>query len=236
MKKIALISAIALSGLLYNSANAQLRVHIGLNFGVRPVYVPAQVVQQPADYCEPTNYNGDEDYYYLPEVDAYYSVPEGCYYYSDGDRWVSAAYLPGVYRDYDWRTVRRYEVRAPRPYMHHDYYRSRYNGVAFNGNWNNPNYHRGFAYNNHFDRNQNWRDNNQYRRDDRRFDNRNNNYGRHNDQNRGRDDRQFNQNRGRDDRQFNQNHDRYVGGAQQHFAQNMPQRSDRGGDHRPGRF
>lgn len=168
MKKIALISAIALSSLLFNSAKAQIRVHLGIHFASRPVYVPERVVvAQPApdEYSEPSNYDGDEDYYYLPEVDAYYSIPEQCYYYNDGGSWVSAAYLPGAYRNYDWRVARRFEVHAHRPFMHNDYYRTRYNGVAFNGRWDRS-YSRGYAGNNHYNHVQ-------YRRDDRRFDNRN---------------------------------------------------------------
>ena len=86
------------------------------------------------DYNEPANYDGDEDYYYLPDVDAYYSVPEQCYYYNDGGSngyqlltcQVLTAITTGV-------SARRYEVRAPSPFMHDDYYRARYNGVAFNG-------------------------------------------------------------------------------------------------------
>jgi hypothetical protein len=233
MKKIALISAIALSGLLYNSANAQVRIHLGFNFGPRPVYVPARVVvqDQPVVYAQPANYDGDENYYYLPEVDAYYSIPEQCYYYNNGGRWISAAYLPGAYRDFDWRSARRYEVRAPRPFMHNDYYRTRYNGVAFNGNWNRV-YNRGYANAGRFN-------NDQFRRDDRRFDN-NRGWGGDNrrfDQNRG---QRFDDNRnsGRNDQrnQRNQNFDR--NGAQEHFAQNNAQRNDRGDrdNHRPGRF
>src|ERR1700712_1489523 len=185
MKKLTIISAIALSGLLYNTADAQIRIHLGLNFSPRPVvYVPArEVVAQPA-YYEPANYSGDEDYYYLPDVDAYYSVPEQCYYYNNGGSWVSAVYLPGAYRDYDWRSVRRYEVRAPRPFMHNDYYRTRYNGVAFNGNWNRG-YDRGYANNNHYN-------SNQYRRNEVHY----------GDMNRGGYDRQFNQNR---DQHFDNN-------------------------------
>jgi len=119
--------------MLYNTADAHVRLHVGVNFGFPRVVVaaPMQVA-----YNEPANYDGDEDYYYLPDVDAYYSVPEQCYYYNDGGAWVSAAYLPGAYHDYDWRAVRHYEVRAPRPYMHNDFYRARYNGLAFNGRWN----------------------------------------------------------------------------------------------------
>lgn len=235
MKKIALISAIALSSLFYNTASAQIRIRVGLHLGLRPIYAAPRVVveQQPAEYCEPANYDGDEDYYYLPDVDAYYSVPEQCYYYNDGGAWVSAAYLPGYYRDFDWRNARRYEVRAPRPFMHNDYYRTRFSGVAFNARWNDRGYHDRFV-NSYPARHD------QYRVDNRHFDNNRNN------QNWGRDNRQFDQNRGNqrpdqnrghNDHQFNQNRDNNRGGGQEHFAQNMPQRNDRGnGGHRTGRF
>ncbi|HEY9003179.1 MAG TPA: hypothetical protein VIM89_17610 [Mucilaginibacter sp.] len=166
MKKIALISAIALSGLLFNNkADAQIRIHLGLNFAPRPVVI-SEPVQ--SDYCEPTNYNGDEDYYYLPDVDAYYSVPDQCYYYNNGGAWVSATYLPGAYRDYDWRSARRYEVRAPRPFMHADYYRARYNGVSFNGHWDRP-YNRAYANNYHYN-NDNRVNNHGWNNDNRRND------------------------------------------------------------------
>jgi hypothetical protein len=229
MKKLAIISAIALSGLFYNSADAQIRVHLGLHFGSPRVYIPARVVvSQPAEYCEPANYNGDEDYYYLPDVDAYYSVPDQCYYYNDGGEWVSAAYLPGAYRNYDWQSARRFEVRAPRPYLHADYYRNRYNGVAFNGQWNRGyDRSRGYANDNHFN-------NDQYRRNDQRFDNRNN-YARPYDQNR---EQHMDNSRFRNDQRVEQNRNFERAGAQEHFAQNNPQRGDRGGwmnNHRPAR-
>jgi hypothetical protein len=223
MKKIALISAIAISSLLYNTANAQIRIRLGLNFAPRPVYVPARVVvqDQPVAYTEPTNYDGDEDYYYLPDVDSYYSVTDQCYYYNDGGNWVSAAYLPGAYHDYDWRSARRFEVRAARPFMHNDYYRTRYNDVAFNGHWDRG-YNPGYATADHFDRdraanNGNWNGNNRqsYQNSNQRFDN-----------------------RGHNDQRVEQNHSFDRIGAQQHFAQNNPQRNERDGrdNHRQGRF
>ena len=170
MKKLILISAIAISGLFYNTANAQVRVSFGFNFSPRRVYVPQRVVvarPAPVEYSEPVNYNGDEDYYYIPDVDAYYSVTDQCYFYNNDGDWVSGTYLPGAYRDYDWRSVRHYEVRAPRPYIHNDYYRARYNGVSFNGQWNRE-YNRGYSNDyrvNHDQyRNDQYR-NNQYRND-----------------------------------------------------------------------
>ena len=117
MKKLAIISALALSGFAFNSASAQVHVSVGFNLG-GPV-----VVQRPVAVYD--------DYYYLPEVDAYYSVGENLYYYNNGYAWVSAVYLPGAYRNYSWRDVRRVQIRANRPYMNHTVYRTRYSGNQF---------------------------------------------------------------------------------------------------------
>lgn len=146
MKRLLLISAIAISGLFYNTANAQIRLHVGVRLG-GPIVVAAS---EPVAYQEPVTYNND-DYYYLPDVDAYYSVGQQCYYYNEGGNWVSAAYLPGAYRDYDWRSYRHFEIRAPRPYLHADFYRNRYSGAAFNGRWNNRVYNRGYVAANYHD-------------------------------------------------------------------------------------
>ena len=134
MKKLVVLSAIALSGLFYNTANAQIRIHLGLDLAPRRVYVqPAAVVDAPADYDDNSSadYDQADDYYYLPDVNAYYNVADQCYYYNDGDEWVSAAYLPGQYYNYDWRTARHFEVRAPRPFMHNDVYMNRFHGANF---------------------------------------------------------------------------------------------------------
>jgi len=177
MNKLILIPAIALSSMFYNSASAQIRVHLGVNFRAPRVVV---ATQEPVVYDEPAAFDGDDDYYYLPDVDAYYNVNDQCYFYNNGGAWVSAAYLPGAYRDYDWRSVRHYEVRAPRPYLHNDFYRTRFNGVAFNGQWNrgyDRDNNRGFV-NSYRDNNRGYmadhRDNDQrFRNDNRRFDERN---------------------------------------------------------------
>ena len=126
MKKIALVSAIALSGLLYTSANAQI-LQIGLNLGRHRPVVEASL----ATPGMAISYSNADEYYYLPDVDAYYCVPERVYYYNDGVNWVPAAYLPGEYRNYDWRSARHYEVHARRPFLNGNVYRERYNGHAY---------------------------------------------------------------------------------------------------------
>ena len=133
MKKSVILSAILFGSLVYNSASAQISVHIGFGIPARRVYVPAP---QPVEVYDNNDFDNSDDYYYLPEVEAYYSVPRHCYYYQDGGRWISAAYLPGAYRNYDWRTARRFEIRGSRPYMRHEAYRSKWGG-GFNRDWNN---------------------------------------------------------------------------------------------------
>jgi hypothetical protein len=193
MKKLIIMSAIAMSGLMYQTANAQIGVHFNINLGLRPV-----VVQQAPVY--------DADYYYLPEVEAYYSVSQHCYYYQDGGSWISAAYLPGSYRNYDWQRANHYAVREARPYLHNDVYKARYGGFEGRRDWNSRD-DRSRVY---ADRDR--VDHNQYGRNDNR--NQQNNRGNYGDRN--------------DHQQPQQNNNRgNVGGRNDH-QQAQPQNSDRG--------
>lgn len=158
MKKLALLSAIAISGFMINTADAQIGIRASIGFAPqRAIYAT-----YPAAVQSPVNSDGD-DYYYLPDLGVYYNLTDQDYVYFDGNEWVTAEYLPGQYRDYDWRNARRFEVRAYRPYMHDDVYRSRYEGNRFEG-WaranDNDHYHGGYANRgdrdgDHFDRDRN---------------------------------------------------------------------------------
>ncbi|MVN91352.1 hypothetical protein [Mucilaginibacter aquatilis] len=135
MKKYLLTIIIAAGAFASQTANAQ----IGISVNIGPVGIN---MHRPVA----TNVVYD-DFYYLPDVEAYYSVPEHCYYYMDGNRWVNAAYLPGYNRDYDWRSARRIEVHARRPFDNHGYYRNKFGGNSrrdWNRSWNNGrDYNRG---------------------------------------------------------------------------------------------
>ena len=103
----------------------------------------------------PSNDYSYNDYYYLPDAEAYYNVGRHCYYYNNGGAWVSATYLPGVYHNYSWRTARRYQIHAYRPYMHDVVYRERFGGYGGHHNWNNRNHGYGYynssrGHNQHF--------------------------------------------------------------------------------------
>ncbi|QKJ29991.1 hypothetical protein HQ865_09555 [Mucilaginibacter mali] len=178
MKKLIIISAMVLGGLGVKTADAQIGIRINLNLGSHPVYTPAP---EPVVVNEPVY----DDYYYYPEVEAYYSVAEHCYYYQDGDRWIAAAYLPGMYHNFDWRTARRFEIRTNRPFMHHDVYRGRFGGYVNRADF----YARAYPGRDRYDRdpyrgreqygNRGWNQSNRNdydRRDDRDRGGRDNNY------------------------------------------------------------
>lgn len=216
MKKIYLLSAMVLAGLFANKAQAQISVHIGFNVPVRHVYVPAP--QPEVIYND--DFDNSDDYYYLPDVEAYYSIPLQCYFYNDGNRWIRSQYLPGAYRNYDWRSARRFEVRGRRPYMNHDVYRGRWGGNANRGDWN----HRNNDYANRGDygrgNNNAWgRDNN--RGDQGRNDNRGGWGQRDNNQGRG----------GYNQPDRNQGGGRGGWGGQNGQQQQQPQQPSNGGQH-----
>jgi len=135
MKKLFLLSAIAFGGLVYTTADAQMRVDVNLGYRAQPgVYA-----QGPAVQATPAYGNSNDEYYYLPDLGVYYDVTEQCYFYFDGTEWVSSPYLPGQYANYDWRSARRFEIIGFRPYLRDDFYRERYQGNRFT-DWGRANY------------------------------------------------------------------------------------------------
>ncbi|HEY4154523.1 MAG TPA: hypothetical protein VGM24_03830 [Puia sp.] len=119
MKKIILSSAFLCLGLLFTKAQAQPGFQVHVNLGIQPAWIP------PA-------YAG-EDYYYLPDIQAYYCVPQRQFVYQEGGRWCFAAALPERYRGYDLYHGNRIAVREARPYLHDNIYRERYG--AYHNNY-----------------------------------------------------------------------------------------------------
>lgn len=110
MKKIIVWSAIFFGVCLYRPADAQVRVNI--NIGSQPAWGPVGY-----DYAQ---------YYYLPDIDAYYYVPARRFIYLDGGRWVFAASLPSRWDDYDLYRGYKVVINDPRPYLRDDYYSREY--------------------------------------------------------------------------------------------------------------
>jgi hypothetical protein len=114
MKKIIFTAAILISCLSFKLAGAQVHVSLGLNIGAQPEWGPVGY-----DHV---------DYYYIPDVDAYYDVPAHQYVYYHNNAWIHAAYLPGPYRDYDMYHGYKVVVNQPNPWFHHADIRARYAG------------------------------------------------------------------------------------------------------------
>lgn len=112
MKKLIVLSALVISSLAYSSAKAQVRFSVNLNIGNQPVWV---------------NNTSAADYYYLPDIECYYSVPERVYIYRNGNSWRRSASLPVAYRNYDFRNKRIIGIKGQdRPYLHHEENRRSY--------------------------------------------------------------------------------------------------------------
>jgi hypothetical protein len=105
---LVLIAAVLLS----STADAQLSIRLGLNVDRQPVWGP-------------TGYDHVE-YYYLPDIDAYYNVPQRRFYTQEGGRWVGRSSLPSRYRDYDLYNTHKVVVNERTPYRNHETYRNQY--------------------------------------------------------------------------------------------------------------
>ncbi|RZL40873.1 MAG: hypothetical protein EOO93_30620, partial [Pedobacter sp.] len=111
MKKLVLFAAILMVSLFsLNTAKAQ--VSLNINIGAQPAWGP-------------TGYD-HVDYYYLPDINAYYHVPTRQYIYQNGNRWVTVNGLPAQYRNFDLYRSYKVVVNEPRPYLRNNIYISKY--------------------------------------------------------------------------------------------------------------
>jgi len=187
MKKILLAATLLISSALYKSADAQ--VNIDVNIGSQPVWGP-----EGYDYV---------NYYYFPDIDAYYSVPQQQFIFFDGRHWVYDYALPGRFSNFDLYRSYKVVINDPNPFLRGDYYRNRYRSyrgvygrqhIIYNSH--NPRY---YVIQNHPEH-QRWMETNRRSGNyDRRFDNRGN-YGRGNDGRRFDNDRRGDNNRRFDSR------------------------------------
>ncbi|MDB5142483.1 MAG: hypothetical protein JWQ66_1196 [Mucilaginibacter sp.] len=113
MKKIFLFGAAILIGCLsFKSANAQLHVNVGINIGSQPEWGPVGYDRA--------------DYYYMPDIDAYYDVNAHQYVYSNNNVWIHSASLPPRYSNYDVYHGYKVVVNERTPWVHNDVYRTKY--------------------------------------------------------------------------------------------------------------
>jgi len=116
MKKAILIFLVAAGCLLQRSATAQVSVNI--NIGAQPVWGPV-------------GYNYVE-YYYMPDIEAYYYVPSRQFIYLTNGRWIFATSLPYRYRGYNIYSGYKVVINEPRPYLHFTTHKVKY--AKYKGN------------------------------------------------------------------------------------------------------
>lgn len=142
MKTLKLIS---IGIVLFATNMVQSQVSIHVNIGTPIIRVP--IVQASVDY------------YYLPEVQAYYDVREANYVYLNQGNWCRARYLPGIYRNYDIQhcsnKVVLYDYHGSRPYEHYNNHKVKYAKSYKEKNNKSNGWHSNYyAYNNkgHYDK------------------------------------------------------------------------------------
>ncbi|MEN2403095.1 hypothetical protein GKZ90_0025130 [Flavobacterium sp. MC2016-06] len=107
---------IAIVGLFLIVANAtQAQVSINVNIGTPPAWGPSGYAEM--------------EYYYLPDIEAYYDVRASQFIYFGGGRWVRTTYLPRQYRNYDlyggYKVVLN-DYHGRTPYVYFDRHRATY--------------------------------------------------------------------------------------------------------------
>lgn len=95
---------------LVNISNAQIDVNI--NLGTQPVWGPTGY-----DYVE---------YYYLPDIEAYYNVPKQRYYYYEKGNWIYKSSLPSRYSNYDFYNSYKVVINEREPWRNHKTYKNKY--------------------------------------------------------------------------------------------------------------
>ncbi len=112
MRKLLFAAAILGCFFSFNKAGAQVRIHVGVNIGAQPDWGPVGY--------------SHADYYYMPDIDAYYDVPAHEYVYYDNNVWVHGRALPPRYGNFDRYHSYKVVVNEHNPWERNDVYRNRY--------------------------------------------------------------------------------------------------------------
>lgn len=105
-------AALVLSSFAVKVADAQLKINFNLNIGSQPDWGP-------------TGYDHVE-YYYMPDIDAYYYVPGHQYVYLQNNAWIRSTTLPARYHNYDVYKGYKVVVNQPEPWRNQAAIRAKY--------------------------------------------------------------------------------------------------------------
>ena len=110
-----ILKLLAVGIILLVSSSIQAQISVSLNIGTAPFWGPSGYAQA--------------EYYYLPDVQAYYNIRASQFVYFGNGRWLRSRYLPRQYRNYD--LYNGYKVvlngyHGNRPYAHYRNHKQRY--------------------------------------------------------------------------------------------------------------
>lgn len=100
---------------LVMASSLQAQISVNVSIGSRPDWGPV-------GYAE-------ANYYYLPDIEAYYDVRASNFIYVSHGNWIRARYLPNRYRNYDLYNGHKVvltDYRGSRPYTHFKTHRVKY--------------------------------------------------------------------------------------------------------------
>ncbi|MFC0773745.1 hypothetical protein [Terrimonas alba] len=126
MKKT-ILSVTTLIVALAFANNSKAQVNVSININSQPDWGPGGY-----DYVE---------YYYLPDIEAYYYVPRHQFVYISGGNWIFSAHLPPAYRNYDLYRGYKVVINQPRAYRYYDSHRVKYS--KHRGHYGKPYKHKG---------------------------------------------------------------------------------------------
>ncbi len=109
------LKLIALGVVLFVTGSLTAQVSVNVNLGSPPVWGPSGYT--------------DVEYYYLPDVQAYYDIRASQFIYFGNGRWERSRYLPRQYRNYDlysgYKVVLN-DYRGRTPYKYYKQHKVKY--------------------------------------------------------------------------------------------------------------
>jgi hypothetical protein len=121
-KLMFLLCALILTGLTVSSINCMGTMGGSININDQPLWGP-----EGYDYAE---------YYYIPEIDSYYSVSEHQYIYRDGSVWRHSITLPEMFSGYDPYYSYKVVINEATPYQNYEIHHAKY--AMFKGKKDQP--------------------------------------------------------------------------------------------------
>lgn len=109
-----------LLSIFFITSSTQAQVSVNVNLGTPPVWAPVSKVQS--------------QYYYLPDVDAYYDVPSEQFIYVKNGVWIRSRALPARYNTYNLkkgRVIFLTDYKGKSPYVYHKKHKVKYHTTTY---------------------------------------------------------------------------------------------------------